>query len=466
MTDTLLLPDAFPLAPPAGAPALAPARPDAYRLGYFFFLLVNATLFIRPGEIFPDTAGWPIYNVLILCGLFFSLPAVFRQLHWYTLRQNPAALCVLALLPAIALSHLTHGRTWEAREGATEFSKCVVYFLLLVALVDSPARLRHFLGVTSLLILAIAVISLLKYHGVISMDAISVLDRSDAVDPETGELLVLQQLQASGIFSDPNDFSLILAVAVLAVTHFAIEARNALVRLAWCAPLPVLVYAFALTRSRGGFLALLAGFCAFTLARWGRRRGMVIGLAMLPVFLVVFAGRQTNIDFTNKADTAQGRIQLWRDGMVLFKMDPAFGVGFDKYAEEVGQVAHNSYVHAFAELGFFGGTLFLAAVALPIAAGRKFARLHFQHQTAESRLNACVLAVIVAYAVGIFSLSRISSAATYLAIGVACASATILSRTAGEPLLPPLSFKLLRQLAAGGVVMLVVLYCFTRFLVF
>lgn len=49
------------------APAnLEPAQAaPAHSLAFFFFLLVNATLFIRPAEIIPGLIAWPIYQTLI-----------------------------------------------------------------------------------------------------------------------------------------------------------------------------------------------------------------------------------------------------------------------------------------------------------------------------------------------------------------------------------------------------------------
>ena len=41
-----------------------------------------------------------------------------------------------------------------------------------------------------------------------------------------------------------------------------------------------------------------------------------------------------------------------------------FGIGESRFHEEIHKVAHNSYVHAYAEMGFFGGTVFLSICLL------------------------------------------------------------------------------------------------------
>src|SRR5205823_3488992 len=84
-----------------------------------------------------------------------------------------------------------------------------------------------------------------------------------------------------------------------------------------------------------------------------------LAAVVLPALFALFAGRQT--DLSAAGGTGQARIQLWSEGLALFREAPFFGVGQGSYAEHVDQVAHNSFVECYAELGFFGGTLFLGA---------------------------------------------------------------------------------------------------------
>ena len=70
--------------------------------GYALFILVNATLFIRPGEIIPEIKEWPIYLWLIIA----SVPRVpYRRcsgvLQWEFLQRNAAVYCVILLVPAV-----------------------------------------------------------------------------------------------------------------------------------------------------------------------------------------------------------------------------------------------------------------------------------------------------------------------------------------------------------------------------
>src|SRR5581483_9793333 len=121
------------------------ASAPACALGFALFLLVNAALFIRPAEIFPSLEELPVYELLIVTCLLFSLPVVVSQLNSRSLKANPTTACVLGLLAAVVLSQLTNFSLYGARTGGFDFAKVVVYYLLCVGLLNSVARLRNFL---------------------------------------------------------------------------------------------------------------------------------------------------------------------------------------------------------------------------------------------------------------------------------------------------------------------------------
>src|SRR4051812_6918799 len=80
------------------------ADKSRYGLGYLLFLLVNAVLFIRPGEMWVSLEGLPIYNVAIVLCILASLPILVRQLSWTDLKGNPITFCVVGFLGAAVLS--------------------------------------------------------------------------------------------------------------------------------------------------------------------------------------------------------------------------------------------------------------------------------------------------------------------------------------------------------------------------
>lgn len=392
---------------------------------FTLFLLLNAVLFIRPGEILPALEGWPIYNVVMLGCLLTSLPVVIRQLSPSHLKSHPGILAVLAMLPAIMLSQIFRGDFYTARMGATDFLKVIIYFLLLTGLVNSPARLGRFLFAIVLFIIAIAGIAALNFHGVIQVAGIEARDRAMGEDQD-GNVLSVVQLYGPGIFNDPNDLSLILSAALLILIHFAFDTRSWVRRFVLLAACVIPGYAFALTNSRGGFLAFASGMGVLCVSRFGWKRSMPLALVGLPLMLVLFGGRMTNISF-DEDDTGHGRIMIWRDGFVVMKSSPIFGIGYDEFAEEMGHVAHNSFVHAFTELGLVGGTIFTAAFYIPISTIRRV-RPHLDPNMPDSlvRWRPILLAILTSYVIGLCSLTRCYTISTYMILGLCAAYCAIL----------------------------------------
>ena len=84
-------------------------------MDFFLFLLINATLFIRPAEIVPALLDLPIYQVFILGCLLVSLPAVMEQLSIRSLVERPASACVVGVLASVVLTGSTSSSTTPPR---------------------------------------------------------------------------------------------------------------------------------------------------------------------------------------------------------------------------------------------------------------------------------------------------------------------------------------------------------------
>ena len=86
-------------------------------------------------------------------------------------------------------------------------------------------------------------------------------------------------------------------------------------------------------------------------------------MAALVVVAAVAVGPSRMGQLNATEASAQGRIQAWSAGIQMFKMRPLYGVGFAKFRDHNDNiVAHNSFVHSFAELGLLGALCFTAMV--------------------------------------------------------------------------------------------------------
>jgi hypothetical protein len=440
-------------------PRLLGAAPPQYALGFSLFILLNAALFLRPAEIVPGMVGLEIYLVIILACFAFSFPTVLEQLTPRSLEGRPITVCVLGLLVAILLSHLSHFYLSGAALGGFEFFKIVVYYLLFVGLVTTPARLRKFLFWLALFAAALALIAVLQYHDLIRLPTLKTLQAIEK-DTATGRDMVVRRLQATGPFHDPNDLCVLLVVGILLSLYWITERRLGIGRFAWLGALGLFLYALALTQSRGGFLALLGGLIVFLRMRFGWLTTLLLCAFLLPLFFVVFAGRQTAISAT--AGTGQERIQIWSDGLMLFRDAPVFGVGMDKYEEFVGHVAHNSYLQAFTELGLFGGVLFVGAIVCALGPLRQLGlkKRHILNPELR-RLHPFLTGAVASYAIGMLSLTLNYIVPTYMVLALA-GSFTQLADS--DPPLPAARFdlRLIGRLVGVSLLFLAGLYLFVR----
>lgn len=406
-------------------PLPAPGRPRAARTdtgsgpGFFLFLLVNAALFVRPSDVLPALEGVELYRYLILACFAVSFPAVLQHFSGAGLDERPIDLCLLLTFPLVLLSGLANVGLEHAFETGVVYLKLLVYYLLLVSLVTTPQRLRTLLTCVLLFSCVVVILSALDFYGVIT------LPRDEFVN---GRKVTydMNRLYGPGIFSDPNDICVLIVACTMVLVGRLADGRASVARWLWLGPLAVFLAGFILTQSRGGLLALLAGGGMVVVLRYGWSRAALIGAAAVPLLLAVLGGRQTAI--TAQTNTGQERIHLWNEGMVMFRANPVFGVALDRYHEQAGLVAHNSYMHAFAELGFFGGLFLLGAVVLSVGGlyrlgrpatvqGRPVPRTILDPDLRQ--LHPYLTGAITAYFAGMLTLSLNTRATTFTMFGLA-----------------------------------------------
>lgn len=424
---------------------------------FFLFVLLNGALLIRPTEIIPRLEHWPLYVILLLANCVISWRVIFQQLSLQSLARNPITAFVLGLLASIVISRLVHRDVLGAAGAGVKFSEVALYYLLLVGLVKTPSQLRSLLWCIALCMSVQTGLAVLQYHGAIDVPALAKLQYSE-VNNQTGKLITQVRLRGAGIFNDPNDLSLLL-VAVIGISLYALgDPKRRWATPLWLFVLALSAHALMLTKSRGGFMALLAGVILFLLARFGLKRSMLLAVVVLPVLFVLFAGRQTELQL--RLETGQQRIQLWAKALALFARSPVFGIGKGSFSKDAGLVVHNSFLHCYTELGFFGGTCFLGAFY--VALWQLWCRRPCGTRDSQlRRLRPYLLAIVAAYVVGMLSLSRAYVAPTYMIVGIA---AVHLRLAEVEPSMPGLRLdgRLLLQVAAIGIAFLIAVDIFVR----
>ncbi|MCI0455473.1 MAG: O-antigen ligase family protein [Gemmataceae bacterium] len=457
-------------------------------MSFVLFLLVNAALFIRPAEIVPALLGWRIYEVLIIACFVAALPEVVAYLMGRSLDTQPVTLCVFLLLGAVVLSHAGQLDAEKATETGYEFFKVVVYYLLLVSVVNTAARLRTFLFWTALFCTGMCLLAVLRYHDLVEIHLppppLTAEERAKGVvedvnpesarqkqgaavkdayfDPATGALVEVRRLRGTGIFQDPNDICLAVAIAVPLCLFWLTDRRLGGARLLWLVPLAVLFYTLYLTHSRGGLLGVLVGLGVVFQARYGWRLTLAVAVPVVAGVIVALAGRLTNID---GGGTGQSRIELWSEGLQMLRSAPLFGVGMNEFGKHASHVAHNSFIHCFAELGLFGGTLFLGAFFCAVVSLRRSGTRKAPLAGLEmARLQPYLMAVLGGSAVCMLTLSLSYIVPTYMVLGLVTVYLGVAVVRVAQPVLR-CDIQLLGRLAVVSVAFVAASYVFVNVMV-
>lgn len=364
-------------------------------MGFALLLLLNAILFIRPMEFIPLLYALPLYEITLAACLIFGFPAILEQLSTRSLADRPITVCVLGLLIVIPTSNLTHGQFVKAFDSLDGFFKVVLYYLLMVGLIDTPERIRRFLDWMIVCIAVIVGVAVLNHYGYVHIS-----NFEGAVEGE-GDT-ALRRMGSTGLFGDPNDLGVLIAQGVILTIDRLLMRGGGLLRFATLGILALLFYGLNATSSRGGILALLAGLAVYCIVRFGRRGILVIGLGG-PMLLAVFAGRQADFDISG--GSGQARIHLWDTYLGLAMSHPVSGIGCNNWFEYDRQVAHNSFLFGFAELGAPGGILFAGAF---YAAFQSLRRVHVHltaHAPGLAKMSPCLIALLASLVLGMMSLT-------------------------------------------------------------
>ncbi|MEO1997938.1 MAG: O-antigen ligase family protein [Planctomycetaceae bacterium] len=423
---------------------------------YVMLLMIVAITLIRPMDLLLPLKDVPLYQIALVAALAANVSGIRDQLRLSRLRERPVTVCVLGVYVSIVMSHVSH----MYLTGATDigFIPVMLLYLLIVSLVDSPERLQQFLRIVTLAGTAIVSLCLLDYLNVIDVRGITHLNRENE---SVGELMNWR-MRGVGIFEDPNDLAtLVVFLGILSAWSYRNSSRST-TRCLWLISLVMLCAALVCTRSRGGLLAAAAA--GSVLAYWRYGKTVVVctamcGLALLPIL----SGRTAGI--SGDDSTAFERVLLWREGLhAMMSPDFVFGIGAGLYEELDGLVAHNSFIHAFVELGFVGGTCFIGwflfvALAMFRVVRRRTPCTHPQ----IAILFPFVAAFLTGWCVSLLSLSRCYAPSTILVVGSAAAYVNLLEDQLNPPqkltCCDPTHLKILLTVSS---IALVGFYCFTR----
>ena len=206
-----------------------------------FFYLWTLVIIGRPQDILPGLLfhlhPGKIVALLTLLLYFLSVKKKVNK----NVFQTPEVLAFLffcLLMAASGLCGVYPGQSWEFLKD--DFFKLVIYFLVLSRILITPEDIRKLAWV---IVWSAAIISLASLSVRAQVDRVSV-----------------------GTMYDPNDLAMVLVISFPFVLYFFLEGgvfRRAILAGAGA----VILSAFVLTQSRGGFLGLMAIILTFAVQK-------------------------------------------------------------------------------------------------------------------------------------------------------------------------------------------------------
>lgn len=368
-------------------------------MAFILVLVYIAVLFIRPMEWLPIVRGVPILDFVAGATILATLIQL-PQSKW-KLKNAPQNLLLIGFFFACLMSHVRHGYLEAFGVTFQTFGKLVLLYFLIVMNVNSVRRFRLLVAVMIAGCLFMTFHGILQYHRGVGLGGLPPI-----YDHHRGEYRVV----GFGFFNDPNDLALILVTVLPFIIRTSYQKGVAIVwRVLSVGAIAAMCYCIFRTNSRGGWLALGAMLTTYFVTHFASKKvGIIVGIC---VVLMLFVVGPSRLGSTGVGDaSARGRLIAWADGNRMLKQWPIFGAGYGRYKEfsEGSKVAHNSYVHCWAELGLFGYFFWLGLLLASLKDAYFLGRIKSDDPEHREigRLAKVAVCALLGYMAAAFFLSR------------------------------------------------------------
>lgn len=339
-------------------------------LGLMLYLLIYL---LRIGELYPALAPLRSERIVGILTLFSFL---FRQIQQHghiafdRSKQTRHLLWLqLATFASIPFAYWRLG-AWN---GSIDFLRIVIFYFLIVQIVDTKERLRKFVFLYSTLIAYIAYLAVYDYL--------------------RGAILFAQDIEraigATSAGGGPNELGATMATTIPLFILLSFHKPLGKWRILFFVGLGLLLFTLVTTGSRSGVLGFLAGIGYLW---WRSRNRLVLGVAGLVAVALLFAvmpeqykGRYETMAENPIEGTGNERLMVWAKGLHMVADRPLFGVGIRCFgtANALGYSgggrrsyleSHSLYVQVPAELGLIGALAFFGFILETMRLNRRAAR--------------------------------------------------------------------------------------------
>jgi O-antigen ligase len=364
-------------------------------LAYSALLTFSFLYFARPEDFVPGLALIPVAKIsgfLALLGLLLS---------WTKLKTKMPLAIKLVLVLLVHMCLTVVFAFW--RGGAfdivvNQFSKAAIVAVLIAMIVNTVDQLRKLLWVQCA---AIAV-----------MTIASILVRPSGVGGGT------RLWGLGGIFSNPNDLAISIAINFPLCLAMFLGSKGALKKLLWAVAMVFQLYGVLATYSRSGLIAMVVCFmiCIWEFGLKGRRPQLIVAAIFImlagtavaisnPKYIARVKTLVEGGDVEDSGDkgSLDARRELLMESIRVTFQHPIFGVGPGNFQAitKSWHVTHNTYTELSSETGLTGLGLFLAILYLTFRSLRKVPKTDAYKADPRIQLFTSALrAGLTAYIVG------------------------------------------------------------------
>ncbi len=345
--------------------AVTSAR-ERYDADYLWMVAFTILLFFRPQDQIPGLAALHLAELTAIAGLA-AMASRRLALGQTITKLTPEVIGVIALggiiLATIPFSSWPGG---SAHVFSEIYVKIILIFALMMSTLTSPKRIRQMTWV------------MLTASGYVAARAI--FDYVRGVNLVEGDRV---RGAIGGMFENPNDLALNLVTFMAPTLFIVLHDRRPSRRLLAGALAVLMLGAIVCTKSRSGFLGLIAmalvvGYYTVRLNPGAMFAILLVGLVALPAAPQSFWNRMDSIMNPEEDPTGSraARVRLMQQGVEVFLANPITGVGAGQFQNydmpgvtiERWRVTHNVWLQVGAELGIFGLAVFAYLVARAFSA--------------------------------------------------------------------------------------------------
>lgn len=317
-----------------------------------------ATIYIvlvitQPSEWIRLFEGLPVQELALVAGLGFSALLKGDRLS-EVLFSSPSKFFILFIILSI-LSVLANGDSLSYAFGtiAYKYIKFYIGYLIIVVANDEPEKIRKTFFWT---IMSGLVVSYLCIRLMLTGEGVGA---GIGVTEQT--LNWRGSVQWLGAFGGGNTTGLLL-LFIFAISLGCVFKESSKIRqLFYISTSAYIGFAFLLTHSRGGFLGLLAvlGYFVFIHIKMSFKKFLPLAVVIGIIVLVLKPEEEGR---GLKESSTPERVELFHQGLQMFKHNPFFGVGSSRFKNNnrIKKTAHNIYLNTLAETGFPGLFVFIS----------------------------------------------------------------------------------------------------------